>query len=50
MIEQICYLAARKHKIFVGTSNASLMIISSCCVFMISENFHDFMNAGGSCN
>ena len=39
MIEQICYLAARKHKIFVGTSSASLMITSSCCVFMTSKNF-----------
>ena len=49
-LEQICYLAAQKHKMFVETSNASLMIISSYCVFMISENFHDFMNASGSCN
>ena len=48
MIEQICYLAAWKHKIIVGTSSASLMIASSCCVFMTSENFHDFMKAGGS--
>lgn len=34
-------MIAAQHKTFIGTSNANLIIISSCCVLMIFEDFQD---------